>query len=162
MKCIIPNYGVGMNTAERQVARAAGRDMTKARGTTRIPLPPRGPMAQSGPNGVLLNWAAPEGFSGDIVGWHIYKDNENSLFATVSNPNTTQYFIAASSGSTPPVTNFWIASINALGIESPLVPVQGSAAVQAGAPSVPSTPPTSQIPATVPPGQGGLPPWRIY
>lgn len=130
-----------MNTEQKQVARAQARDATLTRGTARLPQPPRDIIAQSGPRGVLLTWNLPAGFNTDIQRWRVYKDDENTLYAEVNDRGTRQHFIEATSGATPPVTNFFVSSLNSFGVESQKVQVQGTAAVEAGAPSMPSVPP---------------------
>lgn len=141
MKCILRNYGIGMNTVKRQAERARAADFTRTRGTARVPLPPRDIIAQAGPRGILLTWNLPERNYLDIQRWRVYKDDENTLYAEVTDRGTRSHFIEATAGSSPPVTNFFVSSINSLGVESPKVQVQGSAAVEASAPSMPSTPP---------------------
>jgi len=142
MKCILRHYGIGMTTIQRQVARSQAADMTRTRGTARIPLAPRDILPQSAPRGVLLNWRIPDGFTDDIAGWRIYKDREDSLYAEIRDPNTTQHFVETTAGSAPPVTNFWVSAIGKLGQESPLVHVQGNALTESGAPTMPEAPPT--------------------
>lgn len=142
MKLILRGYGNGMSTAQKQNARAQADDMTKVRGTARIPGQPRDVFAQSGPRGVLLNWRLPAGLSSDVAGFRIYKDDETKLFAEIKDPTTTQHFVEVTAGSSPPTTNFFVSSINGLGIESKPVMIQSSATVEAGAPSMPVTPPT--------------------
>jgi hypothetical protein len=142
MKCILRGYGIGMSTEERFQARSQASDMTRARGTVRVPVPPRDIFLQPGPRGVLLNWRAGAGFTDDIAGYRIYKDDEQSLFCEIKDPSTTQHFVESSAGSTPPVTNFFVSSINKLGQESPLVQVQSQSKVEAGAPTMPGTPNT--------------------
>lgn len=148
MKVILRGYGNGMSTAQKQNARAQADDMTKVRGTARIPGMPRDAFAQSGPRGVLLNWRLPSGLSSDVAGFRIYKDDESKLFAQVKDPTTTQFFVETTAGSSPPVTNFFVSCINNLGIESGKVTITGSASVEAGAPSMPVTPPTYTKPDT--------------
>lgn len=142
MKVILRGYGVRMTSEQRQVARAQARDMVIARGTGQKPKPPRDLFLQSGPRGVLVNWRPAAGFIDDIAGWRVYKDDEQSLFAEIKDPNTTQHFIETTAGSTPPVTNIFVSSFNKLGAESPLVQIQGSALVEANAPKMPGTPNT--------------------
>ena len=142
MKAIQRNYGVRMNSVQRQDARATASDMVRTRGTNQRPGAPRDLQAQSGPRGILLNWRPPAGFSNDIAGWRIYKDDETSLFAAINDGGTTQHFIETTAGSTPPVTNFFVSSINQLEVESQKVQLQAKATVEAGAPTMPSTPPT--------------------
>lgn len=149
MKVILRGYGIRMTTEQRQIARSQARDMTIARGTGQKPQMPRDVFVQPGPRGVLINWRVAAGFTEDIAGFRIYKDNEQSLFAEIRDPNTTQHFIEATAGATPPVTNFFISSFNKLGIESPLVQVQSAAITEAGAPTMPSTPPTYQNPPSL-------------
>jgi len=141
MKVILRGYGIRMTTEERQIARAQARDTTLTRGTAQKPQPPRDIIAQSGPRGVLLTWNLPAGFNTDIQRWRVYKDDENTLFADINDRGTRQHFIETSSGSTPPVTNYFVSSLNSLGIESQKVQVQGIASVEAGAPTMPAVPP---------------------
>lgn len=142
MKVILRGYGINMTNQQRQVARSQARDMVIARGTGRAPVSPRDVFVQSGPRGILVNWRAGEGFTADIAGWRLYKDTEDSHFADILDPNTQQHFIESTAGSTPPVTNIFVSSINQLGVESPKVQAQSTATVEAGAPSMPSTPNT--------------------
>lgn len=142
MKVLLRGYGVNMTQQQRQVARSQASDMVIARGTGKAPVAPRDVFVQSGPRGILVNWRPGAGFVSDIAGWRIYKDTEDSHFADILDPNTTQHFIEATAGSTPPVTNIFVSAINSLNVESPKVQVQSSAIVEASAPTMPSTPPT--------------------
>lgn len=142
MKCILRGYGIGMTTLQRQQARSQASDMVIARGTGKIPGKPRDVFPQAGPRGVLLNWRLPDGYSDDVSGFRVYKDDETKLFAEINDSNTTQYFVETTAATTSPVTNFFVSSINLLGNESPLVPVQGAALAETGAPVMPVTPPT--------------------
>lgn len=119
--------------------------MVRTRGTGKIPGMPRDVFLQSGPRGILVNWLPPAGFKGDIVGWRIYKDDETKLFADLKDFSTTQHFIEATSGATPPVTNIFVSSVSQLG-ESAKVQAQSSAIAETGAPSMPATPPTYTTP----------------
>lgn len=150
------NYGVGMTPTQRQAARSQAADMVRARGTGQKPQPPRDLFAQSGPRGILFNWRKANGFTDDISGYRIYKDDENTLFAEVHDPRTTQHFIESTAGSTPPVVNLFVSSVNNLGVESAKVQIQASAISEAGAPTMPTTPPTYTY--TLPP----LPPGFFY
>lgn len=142
MKVILRGYGTNMTNQQRQVARSQAQDMVIARGTGRPPIAPRDVFVQSGPRGILVNWRLGAGYTADIAGFRIYKDDENSHFADILDPNTKQHFIEATSGSTPPVTNIFVSAINSLGVESPKVQAQSQALTEAGAPSMPSTPST--------------------
>ncbi len=142
MKCILRDYGQNMNFQQRQVARRSADDITRARGTARTPSAPRDIIVQSGPRCLLLNWRMPGGLNSDIAGFRIYKDDESNLFVELRDPNTRQHVVDATAGSSPPVTNVFISSINKLGEESPLVQVQGAALTEAGAPSFPGSPGT--------------------
>lgn len=141
MKAILRNYGIRMNTEQRQVARSQASDMVRTRGTARIPNPPRDIIPQPGPRGVLLSWSLPSGFADDITGWRVYKDDENTLYVELHDRGSRQHFIETTAGSIPPVSNFFVSSINALGQESAKVQVQSAAAVEAGAPPMPGSPP---------------------
>lgn len=147
MKVILRGYGIRQNTAERQASRAQAADMVRTRGTGKVPGMPRDVFLQPGPRGILVNWLPPAGFNDDIVGWRIYKDDETKLFADLKDANTTQHFIEATSGTTPPVTNIFVSAVSNLG-ESAKVQAQGAATVEAGAPAMPSTPPTYTTPYT--------------
>jgi len=149
VKAILRNYGLRMSTEQRQVARAQAADMTRTRSTGRVPKPPRDVFVQSGPRGILLNWRPPEGFADDITGWRIYKGDESSLFAEIKDATTRQHFIETTAGAAPPITNLFVSAINQLGQESPLIPTQGAALVEAGAPTMPNTPPTYHLPQFV-------------
>ncbi len=138
---IVRNYGVRVTTEQRQVARAQARDTTLTRGTAQVPQPPRDIIAQSGPRGILVTWNLPSGFNTDIQRWRVYKDDENTLYAEINDRGTRQCFIETTSGSTPPVVNVFVSSVNNLGVESQKVQQQGKAATEAGAPSMPSVPP---------------------
>lgn len=132
-----------MSTEQRQVVKAQAADIVRSRGTGRTPGVPRDISLQSGPRGILVNWRGPDGFRDDIAGYRIYKGDENTLYAEITDPNTTQHFIETTAGSSPVVTNIMVSSINKLGVESPkTIPMQSQASVEAGAPAMPNTPPT--------------------
>lgn len=141
MKCILRGYGVNMTQQQRYIQRGIARDATLTRGTTQKPQPPREIIPQAGPRGILLVWSLPSGFNSDIQRWRVYKGDENTLYADINDRGTRQCFVESTSGSTPPVTNLFVSSMNALGIESQKVQVQGQASVEAGAPTMPSVPP---------------------
>jgi hypothetical protein len=130
-----------MTTEKRQIARAQARDVTLTRGTSQKPQPPREIITQSGPRGVLLSWSLPAGFNTDIQRWRIYKDDENTLYAEIMDRGTRQHFIEATAGASPPITNFFVSSLNNLGVESQKIQVQASASAEAGAPTMPASPP---------------------
>jgi hypothetical protein len=90
---------------------------------------------------VFLSWSLPSGFNADIQRWRIYKDDENTVYAEIFDRGTRQHFIETTAGASPPVTNLFVSSLNSLGIESQKVQVQSQAAIEAGAPSMPSSPP---------------------
>lgn len=142
MKVILRNYGIRMSSEQRQVAKSQAADMTRTRGTGKLPVAPRDVIVQSGPRGLLVSWILGEGFTDDVAGFRIYKDNELTQFAEIRDPSTTQHYIETTAGSTPPNTNIFVSSLNKLGQESPLVAAQGASLVEAGAPVFPPTPPT--------------------
>lgn len=141
MKTVLRGYGSNMTTIERQQARIELAAITRTQGVARRPLPPRDLQAQSGPRGILLTWKFSQGYVLDIQRWRVYKDDENTLYAEINDRGTRQCFIETTAGSTPPVVNLFVSSVNNLGVESQKVQAQGTAAVEAGAPSMPSTPP---------------------
>lgn len=141
MNTIVRGYGLGKTAIERQLDRAKAADVVRTRGTARIPLPPRGLIAQPAPRGILLTWNLPAGFSLDIQRWRVYRENESTLYVEINDRGTRQHFIESSAGATPPVNNFFVSSVNSLGVESPKVMVQGAALAESGAPTMPSVPP---------------------
>lgn len=150
MKVIVRGYGMGMTSNEKLNARVLASTLILTRGTTRVPKPPRDLFTQSGPRGILLNWRFPEGYSADIAGWRVYKGDENSLFAEIREPLTTQWFVESTAGSSPPTVLLFVSSFNKLGVESPKINVTGIAQVEAGAPTTPATPAAYTVPYTVP------------
>jgi len=153
LKTIIRGYGIMMTTEEKQTTKAQAADLVRTRGTSQVPQMPRDLFAQAAPRGILLNWLPPSGFSSDIAGWRIYKDDETKLFAEIREPLTTQHLVETTAGATPPVVNLFVSSFNRSGVESPKVQIQGAALAESGAPSMPSTPPTYTTPYTS--GGGG-------
>ena len=141
MKVILRGYGIRMNLMQRQVMRLQAADMVRTRGTSRPPQPPREIFAQAAPRGVLLSWSLPIGDSSDIRGWRVYKGDENTLYSAINDRGSRQFMVENTAGATPPTANLFISSINALGIESPKVQVQGSAIAESGAPTMPPSPP---------------------
>lgn len=141
---------------KKQHERIKTAERMQVRGTRKIPDAPRDVFLQSGPRGILVNWRGPQ-VGDDVAGWRLYKDDENSLFAEIHEPATTQHFIEASAGATPPVTNIFVSSINKLGVESVIrVQAQGAATAEAAAPTMPSTPPTYSTPYTFKGGRLGF------
>lgn len=141
MKVILRNYGIRMTLEERQVARAQAADMNRTRGTSQKPQPPRDLIAQQAPRGIFITWSLPNGFNADIQRWRVYKDTETSLYAESNDRGTRQCLIETTAGATPPTVNIFVSSVNSLGVESQKVQIQGTAATEAGAPSMPSPPP---------------------
>lgn len=129
-----------MTSEERYIARSQAADLTRVRGTTRIPQPPRDIIAQAGPRGILLTWNYPPDPS-DIQRWRVYKDNETTLFAEIKDRGTRQCFVPTSAGASPPTVNLFVSSMSIAGVESPTVQVQAKAIAEAGAPALPSAPP---------------------
>lgn len=135
MKAILRGYGIRMNTEQRQNARAQAADMTRTRGTSRVPFPPRDVVCQAGPQGLLVTWNYPAGFSADIQRWRVYKADENTLYAEIKDRGTRQYFVASTNGK---VVNIFVSALNASGVESPKVSGQGTpSSATAAMPSVP-------------------------
>ena len=141
MKAILRDYGRHQNQQQRYVARSTARDLTLTRGTSRKPYPPRGVMCQSAPRGLLVTWNLPAGFNNDIQRWRVYKNDENTLYQEIADRGTRQCFVETTAGSSPPVTNVFVSSINNLGVESAKTPAQGAALTEAGAPAMPNPPP---------------------
>lgn len=132
-----PGQGVPVNiTHERQKA----LDVLRTRGTLKLPQAPRDIIAQSGSRGVFLTWGLPQVFF-DIVGWRIYKDNENTLYTEIRDRGNRQCFVEATAAATSPITNFFISSINQLGRESQKVQVQKAASNESAVPAMPPPPP---------------------
>ena len=132
-----PGQGVPVNiTSERQKA----LDALRSRGTLKLPQAPRDIIAQSGARGVFLTWGLPQVYF-DIVGWRIYKTDENTLYTEIRDRGNRQCFVEATASATSPVTNFFVSSVNQLGRESQKVQVQKAAANEANAPANPPPPP---------------------
>lgn len=130
------------SNAEKHQDRIDSGDYTRLRGVDAIPNPPRDVYVQAGPRGLFITWKLPEVGSEFIAGWRVYKDNENNLYDEIKDRANRQKFIETTSGTTPPVVNVFVSSINSLGNrESQKVQAQGSATAETGAPSMPSTPP---------------------
>jgi len=130
----------GQTALDRNKERQVALDFLRNRGTAKLPQAPRDIIVQSGSRGVLLTWNLPQVFF-DIIGWRVYKNDENTLFHELRDRGNRQLFVECTSGTTPPTTNFFVSSINALGRESRKVQAQGKATAETGAPSIPSTPP---------------------
>lgn len=111
------------------------------RGNGRPPYPPRDIQAQPGSRGALLTWKLPVTGGEWIRGFRIYKDTESNLYSEIQDPGNRKLYVELSSGSTPPVTNFFISALTADGSESPKVQVQAQALAETGAPSIPDPPP---------------------
>jgi hypothetical protein len=141
MKCILRGYGVNMTVQEKQLAKAQAINMTITTGTGQAPQPPRDLICQPGPRGILLTWNLPSGFNTDIQRWRVYRGDENTLYAEIADRGTRQCFVEATAGSSPPLVNLFVSSINTFGRESAKVQVQGVAATEAGAPTMPNAPP---------------------
>jgi len=132
-----PGQGVPVNiTTERQKA----LDALRSRGTLKLPQAPRDVIAQSASRGVFLTWGLPQVYF-DIVGWRIYRGDENTLFTEIRDRGNRQCFVEATASATSPVTNFFVSSINQLGRESQKVQVQQAAANESNVPANPPTPP---------------------
>jgi hypothetical protein len=129
-----------MTAEERYVARSQAADLTRIRGTTRIPQPPRDIIVQAAPRGILLTWNYPTDYS-DIQRWRVYKDSETALFAEIKDRGTRQCFVPTTAGASPPTVNLFVSSMSIAGIESSVVQVQGKAIAEAGAPTLPAAPP---------------------
>lgn len=126
----------GNNLTQAQAASWA-----RTNGGNRRPQPPRNPQAQGGSRKVLVTWDMPF-VSDDIIGWRIYKDNENSMLDSIYDPNVRQYTVQATAGATPPTINVFISSLSKRS-ESSKVQVQGAALAESGAPTDPAPPPGS-------------------
>jgi hypothetical protein len=150
VKVIVRGYGIGMTNNEKLNARVLATTLTITRGTTKVPSPPRDLFVQPGPRGILLNWRFPEGYTADIAGWRVYKGDEQSLFAEIRDPLTTQWFVESTAGTTPPNVMLFVSSFNKIGVESTKLSVTGSATAETGAPSTPTTPPIFSAPFVQP------------
>jgi hypothetical protein len=136
-----PYFGNPKNAAEKFQLRSQATDFIRQRGTSQPPNPPRDPIGQSAPRGVFVTWGLPPGDSSQITGWRVYSPDENSLVGSISDRGTRQFTVPATAGSSPPIINIFITAVNALGLESSPIQVQGKATAESGAPSQPATPP---------------------
>lgn len=141
MKVPIRGYGSNQTAQQRQITRAQASDVVRTRGTNQRPQPPRDIILQSSSRGILASWSLPSGFNADIQGWRVYKGDENMLYKEIQDRGTRQCVIESTAGSTPPVTNVFVSSLNAFGIESAKIQAQGKSSTEAGAPPVPGPPP---------------------
>jgi len=126
--------------ADRSRERQLTTDFIRNRGTLRKPEPPRDLIAQSGPRGILVTWALPATYF-DVVGWRIYKNDENTLYHELRDRGTRQIFVESTAATVSPTINIFISSLNALGTESPKVQVQSAALSEPNAPGMPGVPP---------------------
>jgi hypothetical protein len=140
MKNILRGYGVGMTQQERQVARSQAADLTRTRGTTKIPQPPRDIICQPASRGVLVTWNYPQ-VNFDIQRWRVYKDDELTIFAEIKDRGTRQCTVPSTAGVSPPIINVFVSSLNSFGTESAKVQAQGKAIAESGAPTQPTSPP---------------------
>lgn len=112
-----------------------------SRGNGRAPDPPRDIQAQPGSRGALLTWKLPVTGSEWVRGWRIYRDTETNLYSEIQDPGNRKLYVELSSGSAPPVTNFFVSALSAAGAESQKVQVQAQALAETGAPEIPAPPP---------------------
>jgi hypothetical protein len=137
-------YGITRTNAPATAQQVRGAfDAQALKGTAKPPDPPRDVRYLASSRGALIFWSLPEN-SSDITKWRIYKDTEANFYCEISDVGNRQVSVEMSSGTTPPVTNVFVSSLNAAGFESPKVLVQAKATAETGAPSVPSTPPDTQ------------------
>lgn len=132
-----PGQGQPVNM---QTERQKTADFIRTRGTSRIPQSPRDLIAQSGPRGVLLTWNNPNQYT-DISGWRVYRGDENTLYTEIHDRGNRQCFVESTAATTSPVSNFFVSSLNAQGIESPKIQIQKAASNESGAPAMPGSPP---------------------
>lgn len=136
-----PYYGpLPKSPGEALQQRLQVTDFVRQRGTIKQPAPPRDIIAQSSARGVAVAWGLPSGSNTDIAGWRVYSGDENTLVAKIPDRGTRQYTVPANSGSTPPTTNVFVSSVNALGVESAKVQIQGKATTEAAAPALATLP----------------------
>ena len=105
-----------------EIDREQGADMTRLRGTSKRPQPPRDVICQTAPQGLLVTWHYPV-VNGDIQRWRVYKNNEITLHAEITDRGTRQCFVPATD-SVP--INVFVSSLNAAGVESTKVYRQGT------------------------------------
>jgi len=124
-----------MTSIERQNARAQAADLTRVRGTSKVPQPPRDVTCQAAPQGLFVTWHYPP-VNMDIQRWRVYRNDEKTLFAEIKDRGTRQVFVDGTNGVT---MNVFVSSLNAAGIESAKVHSVGTpAAATATNPGVPS------------------------
>lgn len=133
-----PNL-LALSAEERIQALRVAANAVASLGTEVAPEPPRNIIAQPGSRKAVVTWLQPQR-SADVTGYRIYKDNEGSIVATVESGDALRYEVPLSSGSTAPVTNIFISSVNAGGKESARIQVQCAAIVEVAAPSDPAPP----------------------
>lgn len=126
------------NQEEKHQDRIKNADYLRLRGTNKIPGNVRSVIVQSGPRGVLLSWDLPEGNNADIVGYRIYRGDEQTLYKEIRDRGRRQEFIEAQAGTTPPTNNFFISCVSSLGREGQKIQIQGKATAETGAPALPT------------------------
>lgn len=131
----------GMTPDDLQRERQLTLDRLRDRGTAKRPLPPRELIAQPAPRGVFLTWSLPERNYQDIVGWRVYKNDENTLYHDLADRGVRKLFVEATAATVSPKFNMFVSSLNGLGKESPKIQIQGAAANESGAPTMPGVPP---------------------
>jgi len=114
------NWGQARPIVQKISDELTAQSITLA-GTRRRPEPPTNLQAQGGSLEILLTWNAAS-LSKGIVGWKVFKDNENNLVATIKDFNTRQYKHKMPADTT---AAFYVCSINSLDRESIKVQVIG-------------------------------------
>lgn len=133
-------YGVATVRGPQTAAEIrAGADILSLKGTSDRPDSPRDLRYLASSRGALIFWSLPTSFS-DIVKWRIYKDTEVNMITELSDRGTRQVTIELTSGTTPPVTNIFVTSVNAAGRESIPAHIQAQATAETGAPAAASAP----------------------
>jgi hypothetical protein len=130
----------GSSPASIQQERILTTDRLRDRGTSAKPQPPRGIIVQPAPRGVFLTWQLPAVYS-DIQGWRVYKTDEQTLYQNLADRGVRKLFVECTAATISPITNFFVSSLNGLGVESLKVQTQGAALNEVGAPAMPGVPP---------------------
>jgi hypothetical protein len=133
-------YKFGATAAEQVQDNRETADWIRLKGNPGVPFPPRDVRALAGSRGVLLVWSLPE-VHANVVGWRVFKGDENTSIGDIPDKGIRQKFIELSAGAVPPTTNIFVCSVNGQGVESPKVQVLATALAEAGAPPNPAPPP---------------------
>lgn len=95
-------------------------DLLIARGSGKLPSPPRGVRSEASSHKVSIDWE-PASIRTEVKGWRLYQGDESTLIMQIADKETMHAEVYVPSAG---VYNFFVSSINSLGKESPKVQTQ--------------------------------------